>query len=119
MYSLTGKWTMLSGKEKKATAELKKLAMAVNKKEPGTLLYMIFTPDYQEKNLPNPPPGEVVFFEIYKDKDAFEKHINGPIFTNFIKKNSSLFLTDFSNINMYITVKTLSKLEGFVRAGIT
>lgn len=120
MYSLTGKWTMLPGKEKKAISALKKMANAVNKEEPGTLLYMIFTPDYKEKNLPNPPSGEVVFFEIYEDKDAFQKHITGSIFTDFIKSNGSSFLNDFSAVpNMYITVKTLSKIGGFVRGKIS
>jgi quinol monooxygenase YgiN len=119
MYPLTGKWTILPRKEKKAMAALKKLALAVKKNEPGTLLYMVFTPDFKEKSLPMPPKGEVVFFEIYKNKAAFTKHITGSIFTNFVKKYGHMFLNDFSDPpQLYITAEILVKTGGFVRSSL-
>ncbi len=120
MYHLTGKWTILPGNEEKATNALKQLALDVQKNEPGTLLYIIHTPNFEEKSLPIAPPGHIVFFEIYKDKDAFKAHITGPYFTNFIKNYGNLFLQDLSTpSNMYITVEPLVQLEGFIRAELT
>jgi len=119
MYPLTGKWNILPGNEKKATAALKKLAQEVQKNEPGTLLYMVYTPDFKEKNLPAPPAGEVVFFEIYKDKAAFTKHITGPAFTNFVKNYGHLFLQDFNTPpQLYITAEILTQVGGFARTGL-
>ena len=62
------------------------MASQIQKKELDTLVYMIHTPNFLEPSLPTPPSGEVVFFEIYKDKAAFVAHVNGPIFTDFVKK---------------------------------
>jgi hypothetical protein len=120
MYSLIGKWAILPGNEKKATAALKKLALEVQKNEPTVLLYMIYIPDFKEKSLPTPPAGEVVFFEIYKDKSEFEKHLTAPAFTNFVKKYGKLFLQDFATTpNIFMTTETLKQLGGFARQGIT
>jgi len=119
MYPLTGKWTILPGNEKKAHAALKQMAKDVQKNEPGTLLYMVHIPNFKQKNLPTPPAGEVIFFEIYKDKAACDAHITGPIFTNFMKKYGSLFLTDFSATpQVYITVEIMTQLAGFARPGL-
>src|SRR4051812_21163152 len=96
MYPLIAKWTILPGNEKKVTEALKKLATDVQKNEPNTLLYMVHVPDFNEQSLPTPPAGEVVFFEIYKNKAAFMDHINGPDFKNFVKNYGSLFLQDLN-----------------------
>lgn len=120
MYQLTGKWTILPGNEEKVTKALKQLALDVQKNEPGTLLYIIHTPNFEEKSAPMPPAGEIVFFEIYKDKDAFNAHITGPYFQNFVKDYGNLFLQDFSTpSNMYITVEPLLQLGGFIREELT
>ena len=117
MYALTGKWYILPGNELKATTLLKKFSKDVEKNEPDTLLYKVFTPNFKEKNLPAPPAGEVVFFEIYKDEDACTKHIQGPLFTNFMKNNGHLFLQDFGNPSqVYVTVEILSDVGGFIRS---
>lgn len=119
MYPLTGKWNILPGNEKKAYAALKKLAKDVQENEPGTLLYMVHIPNFKEKSLPAAPAGEVVFFEIYKDKAACTAHITGPIFTNFMKKYNNLFLTDFSATpQVFMTAEILTQLGGFARAGL-
>ncbi len=119
MYPQIAKFTILPGNEKKAFAALKKLARNVERHQPGTLLYMVHTPDFKEKSLPTPPAGEVVFFEIYKDKAAFLKHINSSIFKNFMKTNGSLFLNDSGNPSqVYAAVEVLTKFAGFARPGI-
>lgn len=115
MYSLIGKWSILPGNIKKATIALKKLAEDVKNTEKDILLYMVFVPNFGEKSLPTPPVGEVVFFEIYKDKDAFEKHLQGDNFTNFVKQYGSLFLSDFSMTDpqIFMTTETLTQIGGF------
>ena len=119
MYPQIARFTILPGNEKKAFAVLKKLARDVEQDEPGTLLYMVHTPDFKEKSLPTPPAGEVVFFEIYKDKAAFLKHINGSIFKNFMKNHGSLFLNDSAvPSQVYLAVEVLARFAGFARAGI-
>lgn len=120
MYPLIAKWTILPGNEKKATAALKKLAQDVKKNEPGTLLYMVHTPNFKEKSLPTPPEGEVVFLEIYEDQAAFIKHISGSVFTDFVKNYGNLFLQDFNTPpQVFMTTEVLTHLGGFVRNDLT
>lgn len=115
-YPLIAKWTILPGNEAEALAALKKLALDVQENEPGTLLYMVHTPNFKEKSLPTPPEGEVFFWEVYEDQEAFFKHINGTIFQTFVAKYGHLFLSDFSNPpQVFMTTEVLTKIEGFSR----
>ncbi|MCV9928229.1 antibiotic biosynthesis monooxygenase [Flavobacterium sp. LS1R49] len=115
-YPLIAKWTILPGNEVKATGVLKKLAQDVNEKEPGTLLYMVHVPNFEEKSLPTPPTGEVLFWEIYQNHEAFLAHINGPIFQDFVKTNGALFLSDFSTPpQVFMITEVLTQIEGFSR----
>lgn len=119
MYPVMAKWTILTGKENEAIAALHNLAKEVEKTEPDTLLYMVHVPNFKAKSLPTPPIGEVVFWEVYSDVNAFNKHITGPAFQNFLKTYGNLFLTDFGNPpQVYMTTETLIQLGGFARANI-
>jgi quinol monooxygenase YgiN len=116
MYPLIAKWTILQGNEKKAIKALKQLAQDVKENEPGTLLYMVNVPNLNEKSLPTPPAGEVVFWEIYKDQAAFQRHVGGSIFQNFVKTYGGLFLNDFSNPSqVYMMTEMLTQIGGFSR----
>ena len=116
MYPLIAKWTILPGNEKKVITALKKLALDVQKNEPGTLLYMVHTPNFKEKSLPTPPAGEVFFWEVYKDKAAFLKHVTGTSFTTFVKNYGHLFLQDFNTPSqVFMTTEVLTQLGGFAR----
>ncbi|MFI5137527.1 MAG: putative quinol monooxygenase [Sphingobacteriales bacterium] len=112
MYPLIAKWTILPGKEAEAIEILKKLPEQV-KKEPGTLLYLVHTPDFTQPSLPTPAAGEVIFFEIYKDKAAFLDHLNGAAFTNFVKEHGSLFL--YNNNQPFVIVEMLKHQGGFIK----
>lgn len=119
MYPLIAKWTILPGNEEKVCEALKKLAADVKENEPGTLLYMVHVPNFDEKSLPTPPAGEVVFFEIYQDQAAFFDHLNGSVFKNFVKDYGSLFLSDFSAVpQVFMTTEVLTSLGGFARAAL-
>jgi quinol monooxygenase YgiN len=115
MYPLISIWTILPGKEAEAIAALKAAALKVQAEEPDTLAYLVHTPDFTQPNLPTPPAGQVVFFEIYKDHDAFLYHLNGPTFTGFVKQYGNLFLN--SNGSPYVTVEMMTLQGGFIRPG--
>lgn len=115
-YPLIAKWTILPGNEAVAIDALKKLAQDVQKNEPGTLLYMVHMPNFNEKSLPTPPAGEIFFWEVYEDQAAFQQHVNGPIFQGFVSQYGHLFLSDFSNPpQVFMTTEVLTKIEGFSR----
>jgi quinol monooxygenase YgiN len=114
MYSLIATWTILPGKEQQAVTALQRLAGQVQQTEPDTWGYTVHTPDFTQANLPTPPTGEVVFFEIYKDEAAFKAHVSGPTFTAFVKEHGALFLSN--NGAPYVTVNFMKRHAGFIRA---
>ncbi|MWB93262.1 hypothetical protein GON26_02730 [Flavobacterium sp. GA093] len=115
-YPLEAKWTILPGNEAKATEALKQLALDVQENEPETIMYMVHVPNFKEKSLPTPAQGEVIFWEVYEDQEGFLKHVNGPIFQNFVKTYGELFLSDFSTPpQVFMTTEVLTLIEGFSR----
>ncbi len=114
MYQLIAKWTILPGKKEEAIMAINKLSTLVKEKEPDTLAYLPHTPDLKEMNNPTPYDGEIVFFEIYRDKAAFERHLNGRPFKDFVKNHGHLFLRN-SDGSTFFLVETLNPMNGFVR----
>jgi quinol monooxygenase YgiN len=117
MYHLTSKWTILPGKKKEALAAIKELAKLVREREPDTLVYLPHSPDFGEKSLPTPADGEITFFEIYKNKKAFNDHVNGKTFKSFVKKYGKLFLSG-NDGQPFVILEILKYEAGFIRAGI-
>ena len=123
MYSLTSTWTLQRGKEKVAIEALRQLAREVEQKEAGTLIYLVHVPDMTQPSLPTPSSLEVVFFEVYKDEQAFKEHVNGSIFQGFVAEHGSLFLSmppidcgdGHSVIKPFTTVEFLERKAGFIR----
>lgn len=113
--TLTAKWFLKPDLEKDAHEALDKLAEAVRANEPDTLMYLVRTPftggDLQ--SLPPADPGTVVFLEMYRNADAFHAHVNGPVFTDFVKKHGDLFVT--ANGTPFVLVEFLSRRAGFIR----
>lgn len=124
MYSLVAKWTMKQGKEKTAIAALKRLARQVQKTEEGTLVYLVHTPDLSQGSLPTPSNLEVLFFEVYKDKNAFLAHVTGPVYTKFVDAHKDLFLCASSKsedgetvVSPFVIVEFVKRQAGFIRQG--
>jgi len=123
MYSLTSTWTIQRGKERAAIAALKRLARHVEQKEAGTLIYLVHVPDMTQPSLPTPSNLEVVFFEVYRDAQAFQEHVNGSIFQGFVAEHGSLFLSmapidcgdGHSVVKPFTTVEFLERKAGFIR----
>lgn|SRR5215813_3196323 len=113
MHMIIAKWTILEGKRTKAIAALKILEKEVRTKEPFVLMYTINTPDFQMTNFPTPPENEVIFVSVFASKQAFQKHLNGPIFQNWLKKYKGLFLTN--NDNLFVLAEWLKREVGYVR----
>ncbi len=116
MYTLISKWTILPGHEQEAIKALKKLPSLVKKAEPDTLMYTVHTPDFTQANLPTPAAGEVIFFEIYKNKKAFDNHVNGQVFKTFVTTYGHLFLYNLGA--PFVTLELLTHQGGFIREGI-
>lgn len=93
MFSLCSKWTIKRGEEEETgIAALADLAREVQEQEEGTLVYLVHVPDMTQPSLPTPSGLEVVFFEVYRDEQAFADHVNGAIFQQFVARYKDLFL---------------------------
>lgn len=96
--SLYSNWWIKPGHEKKVAPLLKKLAKKVEKEEPGTLMYLVHFPINDFTNSlgfvsePVTRPGAVTFVETYASWQAFKDHVEGPIFTGFVKKYGHHFV---------------------------
>lgn len=113
MNMIIAKWTILEGKRKKALAALKILEREVRTKEPFVLMYTINTPDFTKTNFPTPPENEVIFVSAFADFAAFQKHLNGPVFQDWLKKYKNLFLTN--NDNLFVLAEWLHREYGYIR----
>lgn len=111
-YTTIATWYVADGKLDAARTALDALAVEVQR-EPGTLVYLVHEP--APDSLPPPAPGTIVFFEVYKDEDAFLAHLKGPAFTNFVKAHADLFRKDFHG-NDYLQTQHLNRAAGFIRA---
>jgi len=123
MFTLTSTWTLEQGNEQAGIAALKSLAQQVREGEEGTLLYLVHMPEMSRASQPTPCHLDVVFFEIYRDRDAFCAHVNGPIFKGFLATYGSLFLStrgecDDSSVpaGPYLSVEFLDRKAGFIRS---
>lgn len=116
--SLTSRWFIKPGCEQAAGAALRQLAHDVERDEPDTLTYLVHRPYLADSRLQSLPPAEprtVLFFETYRNADAFLRHVNGPAFRAFIERHGELFVA--ANGKPFTFVEFLETLTGFVRAG--
>ncbi|RDU98009.1 VOC family protein [Trinickia dinghuensis] len=114
--SLTSTWFIKPGYEEAADAALRELAIAVEQEEPDTLTYLVNRPfrgDPRLQSLPPDDPLTVLFFETYRNADAFDKHVNGAVFTSFLKRCGQFFIQ--KNGQPFTFVEFLETRAGFVR----
>ncbi len=112
MITSIGRMFIKPGSENAAVAALKDLARKV-KKEEGTLIYLVHTPDMKSLSLPIASPFEVVFYEVYKDKKSLQVHLNGA-FKDFTEKHKDLF-QQTNGGEIFTAFVSLNRLGGFVR----
>lgn len=114
--SLTSRWFVRPGCEDAADAALRQLASNVEHNEPDTLTYLVHTPYHGDSRLQSLPPAEprtVLFFETYRNAEAFVQHVGGPVFTAFVERHGELFVA--SNGRPFTFVDFLETRAGFVR----
>lgn len=122
--SLTSQWFIRPGFEKRVQKAVKKLAADIASKEPGTLTYLVHMPWADTGVLQSLPPStapSLLFFETYRDADAFKAHVRGELFGQFVKDYGHCFIpsdpiTDDpgSKAGPYTTVQFLTRVAGFV-----
>ncbi len=117
MYPLISIWTILPGNKTKVLDALKQLAATVEETQAGTLAYLVHTPNMSQASLPTPYGDTVVFFEIYKDKAAFDEHVASKAFVAFVADYGSLFLSTEKG-GPYNSVEFLTHHAGYIRPGI-
>jgi len=119
--SLVSRWTIRAGCEAAARRALAAVAKAVLENEAGTLIYTVHLParrlDPRRVSVPVPCAEEVLFFEVYRDAQAFEAHVNGAIFQSFLKESGALFVAAGGASAPFIQVEFLDRVAGFVRTG--
>jgi predicted enzyme related to lactoylglutathione lyase/quinol monooxygenase YgiN len=116
--SLTSRWFIRPGCEAQAIAAVDEVAAKVLAGEPGTLIYLAHTANTGNDGLQSLPPSQpelLLFFEMYRDPQAFLQHVNGPIFTAFVRDHGHLFVPNGQGAP-YTTVEFLARRAGFVRA---
>jgi quinol monooxygenase YgiN len=106
MIALVSRWKLRDGCPPQFAAALEELTTAVRSQEQGTLMYSVHIPaphppigpppEYSVSNDPDIakpiPPSELVFFEVYRDADAYSEHLRGVV-NDFMLKNRDYFHT--------------------------
>lgn len=76
MVTIMAKLTAAAGKEKELAGLCISMAAKVRENEPGCLYY---TPYVSLEN-----PSVILFYEKYKDAEAFDAHVKTPYFKQFV-----------------------------------
>lgn len=113
MLSIIAKWWIVPGHEQEAVAALDELAASVEQNEPFTDMYLIHTPIVHGSR-PAPPANEVIFVSGWADRAAFDKHLHGPVFQQWIAKYLPLFLLDDSG-GLFVTAEFIDRRAGYIR----
>jgi quinol monooxygenase YgiN len=100
MITQIAKFKLNMNKEAEAIEALKELCAAVEKTEPGVLVYLCHRSTKK--------PDELVFFEVYKDEDAYKAHVKTPHFAKLRKGFATLF-------QLPLEVARLDRVGGFAR----
>jgi quinol monooxygenase YgiN len=94
------KFKLNTEKEAEAIQTLKDLCAAVEKTEPGVLIYLCHRSAKK--------PDEVVFFEVYRDEEAYKAHGKSPHLAKLRKGFATLFRPP-------VEVARLDRVGGFAR----
>jgi quinol monooxygenase YgiN len=100
MITQVAKLKINKDKAAEAIQTLKELCAAVEKHEPGVLIYIC--------NRDTKKPEQLVFFEVYKDQEALKAHTKTPHFSKLRNGLGTLFL-------LPVEVTRLERIGGFAR----
>ena len=92
--SLVSQWFPKAAHVDELRGALGSLAERVQQQEAGTLTYLVHMPISGDPRLVSLPPADgpaILFFETYADADAFQAHLNGAAFTEFVARYGDYF----------------------------
>lgn len=127
MITLISRWTVrkdiTDDEWDSLTQNLQSLADTVESAEPDTLVYRVHTA------APDPRTGEgldtaearqyVTFYEVYRCAAAFDIHLNGIPFNDFLRDNRQYFEENPDRKNYPLTKTTfLHKQSGYFREAV-
>ncbi|WP_420583619.1 putative quinol monooxygenase [Ruegeria sp.] len=113
MYCTIAIWYLKPDLQSEGIAALKQLAKDVEEHEPDTWGYLIHSG--AAGSAPPWPDGTIVFVEMYKDKEAFLYHLNGPVFSTFVKEQGHLFQPTPGSDAPFVLVQNVDRIQGFLR----
>jgi quinol monooxygenase YgiN len=131
MIALLSRWKLKDGCPAELASALEELTSAVREREPGTLVYAVQLPapcppigpppDYAVSNDPEvvgtADRDELVFYEVYRDPEAFSQHLRGAV-RDFMRENRHYFFTPWQGhprpVVMYLEPQSL-----FVRSSLS
>jgi predicted enzyme related to lactoylglutathione lyase/quinol monooxygenase YgiN len=113
---LTTRWVVRPDRLAQVEQALAALVAAVHAHEPDTLVYMVHRPadGHGHASLPTVDSHTVLFFEVYRNTDAFRHHVTGPIFTRFVEEHGDDFVADTTQPCTF--VEFLRIQYGFIRS---
>jgi quinol monooxygenase YgiN len=129
MIALLSRWQLKNGCPPELAAALDELTKKVLASEPGTLMYSVHLPashppigpppDYEVSTDPVTPIAKntLVFFEVYRDADAFSAHLRGA-HKDFMEQYRESFATPWQG-HPRPEVTYLDPASMFVREGIS
>lgn len=100
MITVIARFKIKPEKEQEALAQLESLTQSVEANEPGVEAYLC----HRSKD----DPAEIVFFEVYKDKEAFGAHQATPHMDQMKQVFAGLF-------NPPVKIERLERIAGFKR----
>ncbi|MET3131338.1 putative enzyme related to lactoylglutathione lyase/quinol monooxygenase YgiN [Oxalobacteraceae bacterium GrIS 1.11] len=113
---LTSEWFIVPGNEAAVAEAVPALVAQIRATEPDTLVYMVHRPCATSANLQSLPPANpstILFYEVYRNQAAFEAHVNGQAYSDFVANYGDLFIQN--NGKPYSFVEFLYMEDGFIR----
>lgn len=114
---LTSRWFIQPGREEEVLAAIRsELVPAIEAGEAGTLTYYVHRPCSGGDALQSLPPTDgqlLLFYEEYASPAAFQAHVEGPAFTDFVARHGACFVQ--AGGKPYTTVTFLARQAGFTR----
>lgn len=113
MLPVIARWTMKAGKEVEAIAALKLLVAEVYEKSPFVTYYSVHRNNDTVESYPSNSPREIIFYSIFEDEAAFQKHLTGTTFNNWLEAHRALFLQ--KNGDVFVVSQFMTIVDRFSR----
>ena len=110
---IIARWSYVEGKRDEAVAALRELEREVYEQEPFVLMYTIHLANMRLVSFPTPAPTDIVFVSVFENEAAFQEHLHGPVFNDWLAKYKNLFL--LNNGNLFVVSEWIEQIAGYIR----